>query len=77
MERGSGRRFPRAIIIFQPAFLALLETFSADRIMFSTACPFVAGNPGGAFLERLPVPADDLGKTAHGDADRLLKLTPA
>ena len=77
MDQGGGFLERRAIIIFQPAFLALLEPFSADRIMFFTACPFVAGDPGGAFLERLPVPADDLGKIAHGDADRLLKLTPA
>ena len=60
-----------------PPFLALLETFGADRIMYSADYPFVPGDPGGAFLKRLPVCPADLAKIAHGNADRLLRLTPA
>ncbi len=57
-----------------PLFLALLETFGADRILYSADYPFVPGDPGGAFLKRLPVSPADLAKIAHGNADRLLRL---
>lgn len=60
-----------------PPFLALLETFGADRILYSADYPFVPGDPGGRFLRDLPVSPADLAKIAHGNADRLLRLSPA
>ena len=59
-----------------PAFLALLTTFGADRIMFSADYPFVPPAPEGAILKHLPVSASDLAKIAHGNADRLLGFKP-
>ncbi len=60
-----------------PLFLALLQAFGADRIMYSADYPFVANDEGGSFLENLPVSPADLAKIAHGNADRLLRLEPA
>ena len=57
-----------------PLFLALLETFGADRIMYSADYPFVPNAAGGNFLKGLPVSPADLAKIAHGNADRLLRL---
>lgn len=57
-----------------PPFLALLQTFGVDRILFSVDYPFSDNAAGRAFLETLPVPPSDLSKIAHGNADRLLKL---
>ena len=59
-----------------PLFMALLETFGADRIMYSADYPFVPGDAGGSFLKTLPVSPADLAKIAHGNADRLLRLGP-
>ena len=57
-----------------PLFLALFETFGADRILYSADYPFVPHDPGGRFLKTLPVAPADLAKIAHGNADRLLRL---
>jgi predicted TIM-barrel fold metal-dependent hydrolase len=56
-------------------FLAALLTFGADRIMFSVDYPFSENEAAGAFLNALPVSPDDKKKIAHGNADRLLKLS--
>jgi predicted TIM-barrel fold metal-dependent hydrolase len=58
-----------------PPFLAALLTFGADRILFSVDYPFSDNARARAFLDGLPVPPDVLEKIAHGNADRLLKLT--
>ncbi len=60
-----------------PLFSALLQTFGADRIMYSTDYPFIPNDAGGSFLKGLPVSPADLAKIAHGNADRLLRLGPA
>jgi len=57
-------------------FQATLATFGADRIMFSVDHPFASNAQARAFLDTLPVPPADRAKIAHGNADRLLKLTP-
>ena len=57
-----------------PLFNALLQTFGADRIMYSADYPFVPNDIGGRFLKQLPVSPADLAKIAHGNADRLLGL---
>ena len=56
-------------------FLALLQTFGADRILYSVDYPFSDNATGLAFLNKLPVSPDDKLKIASGNADRLLKLT--
>ena len=57
-----------------PLFTALLETFGADRIMYSTDYAFMPNDVGGILLKHLPVSPTDLAKIAHGKADRLIWL---
>jgi predicted TIM-barrel fold metal-dependent hydrolase len=57
-----------------PPFLNALQTFGADRIMFSVDYPFAANEFGRQFLDTLPVSTSDKRKIAHENADRLLKL---
>ncbi len=54
----------------------LLMTFGADRVLFSVDYPFSPNRRGRDFLESLPVAPEDRVKIAHGNADKLLKLTP-
>jgi hypothetical protein len=56
-------------------FVAALMTFGVDRILFSVDYPYSRNDLGRAFLDRLPVPPDDLLKIAHRNADRVLKLS--
>ena len=57
-----------------PPFVAALETFGIDRLMFSVDYPYASNADGRAFLDHLPLSPGDLAKFAHGNADRLLKL---
>jgi uncharacterized protein len=57
-----------------PPFIAALETFGIDRLMYSVDYPYASNADGKAFLENLPLSPGDLAKFAHGNADRLLKL---
>jgi predicted TIM-barrel fold metal-dependent hydrolase len=57
-----------------PPFVAALETFGIDRLMFSVDYPYASNAEGRAFLDKLPLSPGDLAKFAHGNADRLLKL---
>lgn len=54
--------------------MATLDTFGADRIMFSVDYPFGDPKKGVAFLENLPLSSEDRAKIAHQNADRLFKL---
>ncbi len=58
----------------KPSFLTLLQTFGADRIMFSVDYPFSSNKVAREFLDTLQVSPADKAKIAHGNADRLLKL---
>ena len=58
----------------KPSFLATLDAFGADRIMFSVDYPFGDPKKGLAFLESLPLSSEDRAKIAHRNADRLFKL---
>ena len=58
-----------------PPFMAALLTFGADHIMFSVDYPFSTNAVARAFLDALPVSNDDKAKIAHGNADRILKLS--
>ena len=57
-----------------PPFLNALQTFGADRILYSVDYPFSQMTTGLQFLKTLPVSSADLQKIASGNADRLLKL---
>lgn len=57
-----------------PPLLAALQTFGADRLLFSVDYPFSANADACAFLNTLPLAPADVVKIAHGNADALLKL---
>ena len=57
-----------------PPFLNALQTFGADRILYSVDYPFASPLVGWNFLKTLPVSPHDLKKIAHENADRLLRL---
>jgi len=57
-----------------PPFVAALETFGIDRLMFSVDYPYASNADGRAFLDNVPLSPADRAKFAHGNADRLLKL---
>ncbi len=58
----------------KPSFMATLDAFGADRIMFSVDYPFGDPKKGVAFLDSLPISPDDRAKIAHRNADLLFKL---
>lgn len=57
-----------------PPFMTALQTFGADRILFSVDYPFSSTDAARRFLDNLPVAPSDKEKIAHGNADRLLRL---
>jgi len=57
-----------------PPFLAALQTFGIDRIMYSVDYPFAANEQGSAFLKAISLAPADMAKLTHGTADALLKL---
>ena len=58
----------------QPSFMATLDAFGADRIMFSVDYPFGDPKKGVDFLDSLPISPEDKSKIGHQNADRLFKL---
>jgi uncharacterized protein len=61
-------------IFTEPPFLAALQTFGIDRIMFSVDYPYAPNMAGRRFLETVSLSPADLAKLCHGNADALLKL---
>ena len=61
-------------IFSAPPFLAALQTFGIDRIMFSVDYPFAPNEKGREFLDRISLAPVDMEKLTHGNADALLKL---
>jgi uncharacterized protein len=61
-------------IFDQPPFLAALQTFGSDRIMFSVDYPFAPNAAGKRFLSQVALAPADKEKLTHGTADALLKL---
>lgn len=57
-----------------PSFLAALDAFGADRMLFSVDYPYGSLERGRTFLEQLPVDVETLAKITHKNADSLLKL---
>jgi uncharacterized protein len=61
-------------IFSQPPFIAALQTFGIDRIMFSVDYPFAPDARGRDFLNEVAVSPSDMSKLTHGNADKLLRL---
>jgi len=61
-------------IFTQPPFLAALQTFGIDRIMFSVDYPYAPNAAGRRFLDQVSLSPSDMAKLCHGNADALLKL---
>jgi len=58
-----------------PPFEVALAVFGIDRLLFSVDYPYSSNLHGQEFLRTLRLSATDLEKLAHGNADRLLKLS--
>ena len=61
-------------IFSQPPFLAALQTFGIDRILFSVDYPYAANMAGRRFLDGLSLAPVDMAKLCHANAEALLKL---
>jgi predicted TIM-barrel fold metal-dependent hydrolase len=61
-------------IFTQPPFIAALQTFGIDRLMFSIDYPYAANMQGRKFLDEVALSPTDMVKLTHGNADALLKL---
>jgi predicted TIM-barrel fold metal-dependent hydrolase len=61
-------------IFTQPPFIAALQTFGIDRILFSVDYPFARDAQGRKFLDEVALAPTDMAKLCHGNADALLKL---
>ncbi|HEY3780023.1 MAG TPA: amidohydrolase family protein [Fimbriimonadaceae bacterium] len=59
-----------------PPFQCALEVCGVDHLLFSVDYPFSANTKGKAFLDSLPVSAEDKEKIAHGNAERVLGIRP-
>ena len=79
-QRGLAETFHKQVHITtsgfftQPPLRIALDTFGVDNIMFSVDYPFSTNQQGIDFLNAIELPAADLEKIAHGNADRLLGL---
>ncbi len=58
----------------QPAFLAALQTWGSDRLMYSTDFPYVPGAAAAKFLADVQLSPADRRRFAAGNAAALLKL---
>jgi predicted TIM-barrel fold metal-dependent hydrolase len=61
-------------VFTQPPFVAALQTFGIDRIMFSVDYPFARDAQGRKFLDEVALAPADMAKLCYGNADALLKL---
>jgi predicted TIM-barrel fold metal-dependent hydrolase len=57
-----------------PALLCCVMEMGIDRILFSVDYPFVENPPGTAWMERVPLCAEDRAKILSGNVKRLLKM---
>jgi len=64
-------------IFDQPPFIAALQTFGIDRILFSVDYPFAPNAAGRKFLNNVALAPADMIRLTHGNADALLKLKAA
>lgn len=61
-------------IFTEPPFLAALQTFGIDRLMFSVDYPYAPNIKGRTFLDRISLSPADMEKLTHGNVDALLKI---
>jgi predicted TIM-barrel fold metal-dependent hydrolase len=61
-------------VFTQPPFIAALQTFGIDRVMFSVDYPYTPNENGRQFLDDVSLPPEQMAKLAHGNADTLLRL---
>jgi len=59
----------------QPPLKIAIDTFGIDNIMFSVDYPFSTNEMGVDFLHDIELPDAQIEKIAHGNADKLLRLT--
>jgi uncharacterized protein len=62
-------------IFTQPPLRVTLDTIGIDNIMLSVDYPFSSNQMGLDFLHGIQLPPDQVEKIAHGNADKLLRLT--
>jgi 2,3-dihydroxybenzoate decarboxylase len=60
---------------YEPAFQCTLAALGVDKILFSVDWPYEANRTGVEFLKKISVSNSDREKIAHGNAERLLRLT--
>lgn len=58
----------------QPPLQIALDTIGIDNIMLSVDYPFSTNQMGIEFLNNIQLPAEQVAKIAHGNADKLLRL---
>ncbi len=59
----------------QPPLKLAIDTFGIDNIMFSVDYPFSTNEMGIDFLHNIDLPIEQIEQIAHGNADKLLRLT--
>ena len=59
-----------------PPFLLTLQIMGADHILYAVDYPYSLGENARTFLENAPISPADREKIAHGNAERVLKLSP-
>ena len=57
-----------------PALLCSVQELGADRILFAVDWPFVENKDGVAWMQQVPLCAEDRAKILSGNARRLLKI---
>jgi hypothetical protein len=58
-----------------PPFVCARDVIGTDHVLFSVDYPYASNAEGRKFLDALPVSREDFEKIAHGNAERILKLT--
>jgi predicted TIM-barrel fold metal-dependent hydrolase len=64
---------PSGLFTVEPLLLTL-QVVGADRIMYSVDYPYAPCDQARAYLENAPISPADKAKTAHLNAENLLKL---
>ncbi|WP_285775004.1 amidohydrolase family protein [Microtetraspora sp. NBRC 13810] len=59
------------------ALVAAVQAMGVDNVMFAIDYPYESTAEAAAFLDGAPFAPDDLARIAHGNADRVLRLSPA
>jgi predicted TIM-barrel fold metal-dependent hydrolase len=59
---------------YTPAFLCSVMALGIDNVIFSVDWPYESNKLGRAWLDELPLSAEDKEKVAHKNAERVLRL---